>query len=210
MNTKIITISQQKGGSGKTTLAIHIAVALFQKGNKIAVIDIDPQGSFSGWYARRQEKFGDEFTGIKLINGVGWRIGSEISQLKNKYDYVIIDSPPHAETDTKNSIKISDLVILPVQPSHMDLWALETTVNICKKENVSYMVVPNRVQQNSRMAKEIFKEIENLSKNSLGNRVAYASYIREGKTVTETEPKSQASQEIKLLLEEITDILEEA
>ncbi|MBN8828115.1 MAG: ParA family protein [Sphingobacteriia bacterium] len=209
MNTKIITIAQQKGGAGKTTLAIHLAVGLFQQGNKIAVIDIDPQGSFSKWFNARKQKFGETYAGIKLVNGVGWRINSELSSLRNKFDYIIIDSPPHAETDAKVSIKEADLVLLPVQPSQMDVWALETTMKICEKEKIDYLVIPNRVNANSKTAKEIFDRINNLAKTTLGNRVAYANYLKDGKTVTETEPSSIAATEIKQLVEEITKVFEE-
>lgn len=60
----VLTIAQQKGGAGKTTLASHLAIALCQKRNKVAVLDIDPQGSLSHWYHIRSERFGEEYTGI--------------------------------------------------------------------------------------------------------------------------------------------------
>ncbi|MBN9543020.1 MAG: ParA family protein [Alphaproteobacteria bacterium] len=210
MNSKVITIAQQKGGSGKTTLAIHLAVGLYQQGNKVAVIDIDPQGSFTRWYERRAEKFGNDFTGIKLIKTVGWRAGGEISMLKRKHDFIIIDSPPHAEADSKATIKAADLVILPTQPSQMDLWALEATVNLCVKEEIPYLIVPNRVSANSRTAKELFAEINNITSTTIGNRVAFTNFIKDGKTVTEVEPNSQAASEIKSLVNEVTKVFEDA
>ena len=64
MASLIITIAQQKGGAGKTTVAAHIAVALSQKGNRVAIVDIDPQGSLAHWHKIREEKFGEGYTGL--------------------------------------------------------------------------------------------------------------------------------------------------
>jgi chromosome partitioning protein len=122
-NCTIITIAQQKGGAGKTTIAAHLGVALAQKRNRVAVIDIDPQGSLKHWYNIRAEKFGEEYTGIYFSATAGWKINSEIMSLKRNYDFIIIDSPPHTETDAKSVMRVADLVIVPVQPSPTDLWA---------------------------------------------------------------------------------------
>src|SRR5688572_26880668 len=90
---KVITVAQQKGGAGKTTVAAHIAVALSQKGNRVAIIDIDPQGSLGYWHRVREERFGEGYTGLIFNSLSGWRVGSEISRLRRQCDYIIIDSP---------------------------------------------------------------------------------------------------------------------
>ena len=95
---KVITIAQQKGGAGKTTVAAHVAVALSQKGNRVAVVDIDPQGSLTHWHKLREERFGEGYTGLSFVHVSGWRVGSEVSRLSRSCDFVIIDSPPHTET----------------------------------------------------------------------------------------------------------------
>lgn len=204
---KVITISQQKGGAGKTTIAAHLAVALMQKRNKVAIIDIDPQGSLTHWHSIRAGKFGADYTGLHFSATAGWRINSEISNLKREYDYIIIDSPPHTETDSKSAIRVADLLLIPVQPSPTDLWATRKTIGIAKNERIPYFVILNRVNNNSKLAGEVLKELDNPLNTQLANRVAFAACMMEGKCVTELHPTSAAALEIKALADEVTKAL---
>jgi chromosome partitioning protein len=203
MTEKIITIAQQKGGAGKTTIAAHLAVALSQRGKRVAAIDIDPQGSFSAWYQLREARFGEGYTGITFVSASGWRVNSELTRLKRDHDVIIIDSPPHTETDAKTAIRAADLVIIPVQPSPTDLWATKATVDLAAKEKIPAHILLNRVSPSSKLAQTIASQLNHLLESTLGNRVAFASCLIEGRTVTETEPGSQASKEIKAMTEEI-------
>jgi chromosome partitioning protein len=200
---KVITIAQQKGGAGKTTVASHIAVALSQKGNRVAVIDIDPQGSLSYWHSIREERFGEGYTGLIFNSLSGWRVASEISRLKKQCDYIIVDSPPHTETEARTAIRSADLVVIPVQPSPTDLWATKATLDLAKNEKIPVMVVMNRVPANSRLAQTIAAELPELAKTTFGNRVLFASSLMEGRTATEMDPSSVAATEVKELVKEI-------
>ena len=200
---KIITIAQQKGGAGKTTLAAHLAVALSQKGNRVAIVDIDPQGSLSYWHKIREEKFGEGYTGLTFNALSGWRVGSEVARLQKSQDYVIIDSPPHTETEARTAIRSADLIIIPVQPSPTDLWATKATLELAKAEKIPVRVVLNRVTANSKLASVISDELPQLADTTIGNRVLFASSLMEGRTATELEPTSQAAREIKSLVKEI-------
>jgi len=200
---KVITIAQQKGGAGKTTVAAHIAVALAQKGNRVAVIDIDPQGSLGHWHSIREEKLGEGYTGLIFNSLSGWRVGSEISRLRKQCEYIIIDSPPHTETEARAAIRGADLVIIPVQPSPTDLWATKATLDLAKAEKIPVKVVLNRVPANSRLAQTIGAQLSELSKTTLGNRVLFAASLMEGRTATEVDPSSTAAQEVKALVKEI-------
>lgn len=208
MAHKVITIAQQKGGAGKTTVAAHVATALYQKGRRIAIIDIDPQGSMTHWHSIREKKLGEGFTGLTFVSVSGWRVASEINRLKKTHDYIIIDSPPHTETEARTAIRAADLVLIPVQPSPTDLWASKATVELAESERVEVRVILNRMPPNSNLGKVIAKELRHLAKSRIGNRVLFASSLLEGRTATEIAPTSPAAQEIKSLVNEITALFE--
>ena len=208
---QIITIAQQKGGTGKTTIAAHIAVSFAQTGRRVAIIDIDPQGSLSRWHALREKKFGIGYTGLYFVASSGWRIEGVINNLQNKMDYIIIDAPPHTETESKSAIRASTLVIVPMQPSPTDLWATEATINFAKSENIPAKILINRYNPTSKISKEIIRQLNaEVFKNTIGNRVAFSSCFLTGVTVTETQPNSSAAIEIKNFVKEILEITETA
>lgn len=208
---QIITIAQQKGGTGKTTIAAHIAVSFAQTGRRVAIIDIDPQGSLSRWHILREKKFGIGYTGLYFVASSGWRIEGVINNLQNKMDYIIIDAPPHTETESKSAIRTSTLVIVPMQPSPTDLWATEATINFAKSENIPAKILINRYNPTSKISKEIIRQLNaEVFKNTIGNRVAFSSCFLTGVTVTETQPNSSAAIEIKNFVKEILEITETA
>lgn len=207
MEQQIIVIAQQKGGVGKTTLTAHLAVALSQRKKRVAVIDIDPQGSLTQWYSLREARFGTEYTGFTFENVPGWRASTMINRLKNDHDLILIDNPPHAETEMRNAIRAANLVLVPVQPSPTDIWATERTLEMAHQEGVPAYTVLNRCPNNSKLAKFCSKQLPNLMKHILGNRVAFANCMLDGRTVTETEPNGPAAKEIKALTEELMKIM---
>jgi len=207
MAYKIITIAQQKGGAGKTTIAAHLATAFSQKGKRVVAIDIDPQGSFTRWHQIREEKYGEDYTGMKFLTISGWRLPSELDSIKRNADVIIIDSPPHTQTETKTAIRAADLVIIPAQPSPTDLWATQETISLASSERVPHRVLMNRIVPRSRLTKEISEEFPVRCETALCNRVSFASSMYFGQTVTEFSPSSPASQEIRKLVDEVEGLL---
>jgi chromosome partitioning protein len=208
MSSKILVISQQKGGVGKSTIASNIAVAYQMKGLRVLLIDIDPQRSTERWYNLRCEKKGLEFTGIKMISSMAWKVRNEIDIYRNRFDVIIIDSPPHVQVDLNNILRIADLVILPIQPSLFDIWAIEQPIEICEKESIDYKILLNRVPSSKKDLQDIFNKFPGkFFDNYIGNRVAFASAINSGLGVVEMDAKSTGSIEISNLVSEISEVI---
>jgi chromosome partitioning protein len=143
MAAKVITIAQQKGGAGKTTLAAQLAVAFAADGKRVALVDIDPQASLADWHRLRdgaQVRYP-----LDMSEVAGYRVSTELSRVKSSYDIVVVDSPPHAETEAKLAVRAADLVLVPVQLSPMDIWATGPTVQLARSAGVPVLLVLNRV-----------------------------------------------------------------
>lgn len=204
MVAKVITIAQQKGGAGKTTMAAHLAVAWAQSGKrKVAVVDIDPQGSLTQWYKVRADVLGEDNTSLTFAAISGWRVRSEIDRLKNTHDIIVIDSPPHTDAEARTAIRAADLVVIPLQPSPMDVWATSATIQICKQERVPVKMVLNRVHPQAKLTQAISGEMVGLAGSRFGNRVIFAGSLMHGLGVTEADKSSLAAEEVRALAKEI-------
>ena len=207
MLSKVITISQQKGGTGKTTLAVHLALAFIKYHNlKVAIIDTDPQGSLGKWFMIREEKklSNDNLT---FKTASLWGAQYESKTLKKDNDIVIIDTPPKIESDARPSIESADLVLIPMAASHVDFWATGAIVEIAKKANKKILIQINRSNQRSKLISKTNDFIKSLNlsatKTIIGNRQIYAASMGEGKTAVEKQKKSNAVDEIKQLSEQV-------
>lgn len=181
MPAYVITIAQQKGGVGKSTLAAHLAVAFAQQGYSTMLFDTDPQGTCTHWHAQRKK---DD---IGLIATSGWRLTRDLSMAREANDIIIIDTPPHAEMDIKVSVRAADLVIVPIQPSPADVWAVKETFSTIASESRNAMVVMNRVVHRANITDEVRKKLMMLdipvAEVELGNRVLFAASMESGLTV---------------------------
>ena len=211
MLSKVITISQQKGGTGKTTLAVHLAMAFIKYHNlKVAIIDTDPQGSLGKWFMiRTEKKVSNENLTFKTASL--WGAQYESKTLKNDHDIVIIDTPPKIESDARPSIEAADLVLIPMAASHVDFWATGAIVDIAKKANKKILAQINRSSQRSKLidkTKDFIKSLDLQSTDTIiGNRQIYTSSMGEGKTAVEKQRKGNAVDEIKKLSGQILNQL---
>ena len=207
MLSKVITIAQQKGGTGKTTLAVHLALAFTNYHNfKVAIIDTDPQGSLGKWFMIREEKKLSN-NNLTFKTASLWGAQYESKTLKKDHDIVIIDTPPKIESDARPSIESADLVLIPVAASQVDFWATGAIVEIAKKANKKILIQINRSSQRSKLISKTNDFIKSLNlsatKTIIGNRQIFASSMGEGKTAVEKQKKSNAVEEVKKLSEQI-------
>ncbi|HLO77476.1 MAG TPA: ParA family partition ATPase [Magnetospirillum sp.] len=207
MPAKIVTIAQQKGGAGKTTMAAQLAVTFARAGKRVGLIDIDPQGSLSMWYEVRKALVQADGAGITFVQASGWRLSTELDRMKRDVDVILVDSPPHAETDVRIAVRGADLIMVPMQPSPMDLWATQPTLDMAKKEKSAALVVFNRTPPKGKLVDAVRRKIIEaempVASTVLGNRVAFAASMMEGRGVAESNPRHTATKEIKALADEI-------
>lgn len=210
MAGKIIAVAQQKGGSGKTTVAAHLAVALSGDA-RVAILDVDPQGSLGEWLERREERLDGAETGLSFRTASGWGAKREARSLSREHDVVIVDTPPKSDLEARHAIEAADLVLVPVQPTAVDLWATQSTLDLVGRSGPPALIVVNRVPPRGLSSAEVIAAIADLgapaAATRLGNRVAFSASMGEGSTATETDPHGKAAEEIRALAAEIERLL---
>lgn len=203
----IITVAQHKGGAGKTTLVAHLAVAFKDMKKSVGLIDMDPQQSLSIWHRVRNKTHEDLAEGIALSKVDQLALRWEAKKLAGEHDVVIIDTPPHAEEATRAAVRTADIVVLPVQPSPMDVWAVMPSLKLAEKAKKPTLLVLNRVPYRAKLTDAlvpVIKQLEgSLARTRLGNRTLFASALAEGQGVTEAQASSLAAKEITRLAKEI-------
>jgi chromosome partitioning protein len=201
----VITLAQQKGGTGKTTLAANLAAA-FAGRMRVALLDIDPQRSLARWFSLRSAR-GTQVAPLTFSDVSGWRLGADLERLRSTHDVVLIDSPPRVDTDARLAIRGADLVLVPVQPSPPDLWAAEDTMKLAAQEKRRAAIVLNRVPSSSRLRDTVTADLvsrgQPLLRATIGNRTGFAAAFAEGLGVVEAAPRSSAAQEMRSLAEEL-------
>jgi chromosome partitioning protein len=205
----VVTIAQRKGGAGKTTLAAQLAVAWARRGARVAALDIDPQASLAAWVDLRRARLGAASVGFEFAALPGWRAAQWIEDRARSADLVVIDNPPHAETEAQIAVRAAGLVLIPVQPSPLDLWATAATLKMVHDERRRALVVLNRVPPRSGLTDQIAAGLAEsgapIAKTRIGNRVALVRAMSSGLGVAESTVVSPAAAEIMALADEVYD-----
>ncbi len=198
----VITVAQQKGGAGKTTLVANLAAALAVD-RKVAVLDIDPQHSLVRWHALRMARV-TQPPAITLSDHSGWRLAAELERLRRTHDVVLVDSAPHVDSDARRAIRGADLVVVPIQPSLPDIWAAEGTLKLAAEEKRPACLVLNRLAGSARLREATERELAarhmTVLPMTLGNRAAFSTAFGQGLGITEAAPKTLAAAELRALL----------
>lgn len=205
----VITVAQQKGGAGKTTLAVNLAIGFAKAGKSVALMDIDPQGSAGRWFMTRIESGRDPE--IEFSTASAWGVTYEVRKLADAHDIVIIDTPPKADSDLRPALRAADLALVPVATSHLDLWAVEMLLYLADREDTPAMIVMTRNRAGTRLAAEVAAKAQEMdawvAEAALANRVAYAETLGQGKAVLEAR-RGPAHEEIQNLVKEVQGVLE--
>ena len=204
---KVICLAQQKGGSGKTTIAANLAVEFRRRGLKVALLDTDPQGSLGRWFLARRERLGE--AGMEFSTASAWGVGYECEKQKKLVDVVIVDTPPKVDADLRPALREANLVLAPVATSMVDLWATDGVFDLVAREGRRAMIVLNRVKVGTRLGvtvAEAAAKVGGVLEATLAQRVAYAEAL--GLGLGAGEVSRQALGEVGRLADEVEGLWE--
>ena len=201
---KVLSFISQKGGSAKTTLAIHLSVAALETGYKVALVDIDPQASATQWHAHRNAD------SPLLTQVTADDLKEAIRECRNaNVEVVIIDTAPHSDAEALKAAKLSNYLAIPCRPTILDLRAIGPTIDIAKAAKKPAVVILSACPAPHGIGEPIIvKEARTAIRNDFNitvwdgqitQRVAYTHALIDGRTVTEFEPDGKAAQEIRKL-----------
>lgn len=207
---QVIAVLNQKGGSGKTTIAINLAHALKLAGSKVLLVDSDPQGSARDWNEANQGQV------LPVVGLDRETLPTDLAAISGGYDYVVIDGAPQIAKLAASAIKCADLVLIPVQPSPFDIWATADLVELIKtrqtitdgKPLASFVI--SRAIKHTKLSQEVNEALEEydlpILERGTSQRVIYPTVASTGQTVF-SEQGNPVIAEIEALAKEVLELL---
>jgi len=206
----VIAVLNQKGGSGKTTIATHLARALQLEGKEVLLVDSDPQGSARDWAAVREDQ------PVTVVGIDRPTIGRDLKSVARQ-EFVVIDGAPQAADLAVSAIKAADFVLIPVQPSPYDIWATAELVELVKQRievtdgALQAAFVVSRAIKGTRIGSEVAEALHGYDlpvlESRITQRVSYPGTAAAGTTVLDSEPNGDAAAEVRALAAEVTQKL---
>ena len=205
---RVIAVLNQKGGSGKTTIATHLARAFQIDGKNVLLVDSDPQGSARDWAAVREDQ------PLSVVGIDRPTIERDLKSLGPK-DVVVIDGAPQAADLAVSAIKAAHFILIPVQPSPYDIWATADLVDLVKQRievmdgKLKAAFIVSRAIKGTRISSEVTEALNGYGLPILDaritQRVSYPGTAAGGSTVLDTEPDGDAAREVRAMLKNIKD-----
>ena len=207
----IITLASLKGGSGKTSLSVHLAHCIALAGRRCLLVDADPQASASTWASAR-----DENPPFSVVGMARDTLHRELADLMAGYDYAVIDTPPRTSKLTGSAIVASDLVLIPLKPSSYDVWAVGETVELVEKTqtikpDLKAAFVVNQAISRTVISRDVVDALADFPFPSLSTTIKQRVAIAEssgGYTCMETEPKGEASKGFRAMAKDVLKLME--
>ena len=207
---QVIAVLNQKGGSGKTTIATHLARALQLDGADVLLVDSDPQGSARDWAAVRDD---NPVTVVGIDRAK--LLDRDLKNVGHK-DFVVIDGAPQAPKTgdlAVSAIRAADFVLIPVQPSPYDIWATAELVELVKQRieitdgKLKAAFVVSRAIKGTKMGAEVAEALNGYGlpvlDSRITQRVSYPGTAAAGTTILDAEPDGDGAREVRALMNEI-------
>jgi chromosome partitioning protein len=205
-----VAVLQQKGGSGKTTLAINLAAAAHLEGARALVVDMDRQASAFDWSAARRD--GSPLDGLAVVRADKAMALPRFKEIARGYDYVFLDGPPRLGDVTQSAAVAADVAVLPIQPGPFDFWAVAETLESLDQANqiraqlgrppIRRVFVVNRAGTNTRLAREAEAELRKTGGELAGvvhQRIAFPDTASRGESVLTSSSTEAAADDIRRL-----------
>ncbi len=195
---KTVVITSQKGGSGKTTVAAHLAVAAEQEGHGPTVlIDTDPQQTLATWWKVREAET------PKLAPVTLRDLPAKLAVLREMgFTWCLIDTPPALTEQNKQVLGLADLVLIPARPSPNDLWSLGATLDLVSQSGTPFVFVLTQAKGNARITVQTMAALSGhgrIFESIVHDRVDYAASMTDGRTALEIAPSERAAREVRRL-----------
>ena len=203
---KTITIAVQKGGAGKTTIAVHLAVAAQQAGLRVALADTDPQGSAKSWAETRSD------SALEVVAITSANVGAAVAAAAEEgYDLLIVDTPPHASAGIAAALEHADLALMPIRPSLLDLTAAPASIRLLQASGKPGAFIlssaPIRASETREVERELASTGIRVLETVIHDRTAYRRALAHGQAVGEFEPAGKAAFEVRALWREVNTLL---
>lgn len=197
---EVITLAGRKGGIGKTTISVHLAVCGARSGASVLLIDTDPQGSAAQWWNAR-EKDDVHYLSVSPAD-----LKATLAEIEG-IDYVIIDTPPIVNDSISALVRESGLVLIPCRPSQLDINSIGATVDLVAAEGTKMAFVCNGAAHRARLATEtvaLLSEHGPVSPSTLHQRTEFARSMANGSTVLDDNPDGLSAAEVEKLWSFVT------
>lgn len=198
---KIIALAQQKGGVGKSTLAIHIAVELTQRQRVVAIVDMDPQGTVWKWRSRRKA----EWPKVAVSNVM--RLSETVEDLSRSCEFILLDLPGRRGPDVTAGLRLANVILVPARPLDIDIEASGDTIAAAQRLGKAYAFVMTAVPPGSRRVEDYISSIRARGFPAISSfiveRIDYPDAIASGMGISEYRPGSKAGAEMSVFTTEI-------
>ena len=197
---KTVAVLNEKGGSGKTTIATNLASAWHADGRDVLLLDADPQLTALDWSDT------EDTDGVPVVHLGDSSLEDDLPRVGESFELVVIDGAPRMGSLTASAVRVSDLVVIPVQPTAADIWSAETVVDVCETYSTPGVIALSRAVVGTKEADEATEALQSFGLPVLNartsQRIAYSRALGQGKSVLDLPSAEKAAAEIRSLSDE--------